>query len=680
MRRTVALLSLAGLLPIVILGSGFGAATLINERSLLAANVEGRVRYSAALIGRELASDKRAAGMIAQSPMFDHGFDGGRFRILAGRLVANEPEWRRIRVSDDVGRTLAEMPAPQSGLQTGIIDRTSFDWAIAHQRADIGRVVAGRAGTYAFPVRSPVIRGGKVRYVVTIVVPAKTLELLLLDQQLPAGWHAQIVDGRGAIVASTDDRAAPVGGVAASAALSARKRLVPGLYHVARPNGSLDVAMWAGIEATNWTVHVAAPSHLYSAPWHRALGLILVAAIISLGLFLALARLLVRDIKEARAREASEIWSQRMEALGRLTGGIAHDFNNLLTPIVGGLDLLRRRCIEDAKSLKYIDAAIQSADRAKTLIGRLLAYSRRQALVPRPTEVSSLINGLTDLLARSTGPDVVMRIDVPPELDPVFADAAQLELAILNLVINARDAMAGEGRIELSARLCSEPEARERGLQHGRYVAITVADTGSGMDPETLRKATEPFFTTKPAERGTGLGLSMVHGFAAQSNGALHLSSSPGAGTQATIYLPVLASKADDDARARRSGPSAMAKPNVAPKRGRILLVDDEADVRSVAADSLREAGYDVVEASSMGEALERFSEGPFQMLVTDYLMPGGSGGDLIARIRASLPAFPVILVSGYISSMDNVPEDVTRLQKPFAIEALEQCVAALTA
>ena len=672
MRRTVVLLCLAGLLPVIILGSGFGAASLINERSSLSADVEGRVHYSAALIGRELASDERATDLMAQSPAFDRGFDINSFRRLAERFVVRQPEWRRIRISDVAGRMLLSVPAIPSGPgPSGIIDQESFRWAINHQRPDIGRIVFGRSGTYAFPVRAPVIREGKARYVVTTVIPASALRALLVNQKLPQGWHAEIVDGGGRIVASTRNTDGLIGSPAAKAALEARTSGRSYVYTVDLPGGSSDIAMWSAIPSTNWTVHVAAPSRLFSAPWHRALLLITGAAIVSLGLSLVLARLLFHHLRETRQRETAELQGQRMEALGRLTGGVAHDFNNLLTPIVGGLDLLKRRT-DDPKSLKYINAAIQSADRAKTLVGRLLAYSRRQPLAPQLIDVAVLISGLLELLRRSTGPTYDIKLHVERSLPSIYADPAQLELAILNLAINARDAAPNGGTIALFAEDTYKSNVDAPGLK-GHYLGITVADSGTGMDAETLQKATEPFFTTKPSERGTGLGLSLVQDVAAQSGGMLQLDSKMGHGTRATIWLPV--HKEPQSAQPDIISPASEV--GIAPVRGvgTILLVDDEADVRATIADALDHAGYSIIEAGSVTEALDRLSRERVDLVITDYLMPGGSGADLIKRMRVEHPTIAVILLSGYISSMDDLPSDILQLRKPFNITQLEKMV-----
>ncbi len=386
-----------------------------------------------------------------------------------------------------------------------------------------------------------------------------------------------------------------------------------------------------------------------------------------------------RDVTEERRRQAELQAAQdqlqqsrKMEALGQLTGGIAHDFNNLLTPVTGGLDLLRRRTPpEDARTLRLLDTALQASGRAATLVQRLLAFARRQDLRPRTVDVGALVHGMEDLLARSLGPEVTVRIEAESPL-PARVDPGQLELALLNLCINSRDAMPGGGEVVLRAdRRTAEADVDP---SPGDYVRLSVTDTGEGMDAATLSSAVEPFFSTKGLGRGTGLGLSMVHGLAAQSGGALRLESEPGRGTCATLWLPAIAVELLD----ARSGPrpSAPAPPPPAPGVT-LLVVDDEPLVREATAAMLADLGYAVTPAGSGPEALERLREGGrVDGLVTDFAMPGMDGGRLAAEARRARPDLPVLLVTGYTHAADAV-DDLPRLQKPFRQAELAGAVAA---
>jgi PAS domain S-box-containing protein len=350
--------------------------------------------------------------------------------------------------------------------------------------------------------------------------------------------------------------------------------------------------------------------------------------------------------------------SQKLEAMGQLTGGVAHDFNNLLTPIVGSLDLLHRRGLGGERERRAIDGAMQSAERARVLVQRLLAFARRQPLQTQAVDVGSLVEGMADLVASTSGPRIKVEIDVADDLLPARADPNQVEMAILNLAVNARDAMPEGGTLTISAKAATVSAGKRSSVSPGTYVLLSVADTGSGMDETTLQRAIEPFFSTKGVGRGTGLGLSMVHGLAAQLGGGLDITSKPGLGTCVALYLPI----SDEEAQQSERSEDSKAPPGV----GTALLVDDEELVRASTADMLTELGYAVVEARSAEEALRLIDEGLAPaLLVTDHLMPGQSGSDLAHQLRGRWQSLPVLLVSGYAEA-EGVAPDLVRLIKPF--------------
>jgi PAS domain S-box-containing protein len=365
--------------------------------------------------------------------------------------------------------------------------------------------------------------------------------------------------------------------------------------------------------------------------------------------------------------------AQKMEAMGQLTGGVAHDFNNLLTPIIGSLDLLHRKALGGEREQRLVEGALQSAERAKTLVQRLLAFARRQPLQPGPVDLPELVRGMVELVASTSGPQIRIEARLDPALPFARADANQLEMAILNLAVNARDAMAGGGVLTIGGTAETVAAGQVPGLSPGRYVRLTVADTGVGMDEATLARAIEPFFSTKGVGRGTGLGLSMVHGLAAQLGGALTLDSRVGEGTVAALWLPV--SDAIPPSAAVRPGlessPGAMA--------GTVLLVDDEPLVRASTADMLTEMGYEVVEADSGSDALALIDVRVPDLVITDHLMPGLSGTDLALILAGERPGLPVLIVSGY-ADLDGLPADLPRLTKPFRQADLADCVARLRA
>ncbi|WP_056634449.1 PAS domain-containing hybrid sensor histidine kinase/response regulator [Sphingomonas sp. Leaf231] len=362
--------------------------------------------------------------------------------------------------------------------------------------------------------------------------------------------------------------------------------------------------------------------------------------------------------------------SQKMEAIGQLTGGVAHDFNNLLTPIMGSLDLLQRKRLGNEREQRLIEGAIHSADRARALVQRLLAFARRQPLQPAAVDIGALVEGMADLLASTTGPQVRVLVEVADDLPHAKADANQLEMALLNLGVNARDAMPHGGTLRITATRDSVRTPRD-GLGRGHYVRLSVADTGIGMDAATLARAVEPFFSTKGVGKGTGLGLSMAHGLAAQLGGALFIHSRERIGTNVELWLPVSASAMGIDDPSPVPLPDSIAG-------GLILLVDDEEIVRTSTADMLTEFGYEVREASSGEAALDLVAQGVTpDLLVTDHLMPGMSGVDLAVALRRMLPELPVLIVSGY-SEVEDVTPGLPRLTKPFRSAELAASLAAV--
>jgi signal transduction histidine kinase/ActR/RegA family two-component response regulator len=371
---------------------------------------------------------------------------------------------------------------------------------------------------------------------------------------------------------------------------------------------------------------------------------------------------LTAEIAEREIAEARLVQAQKMEAIGQLTGGVAHDFNNLLTAVVGSLELLLRRT-DDEKLRRLAGNALQAAERGARLTAQLLAFSRRQRLTPAPLDVNRIIAGMGDLLVRSIGPHVEVETRLADGVSRALADPTQLEVMILNLAINARDAMPGGGRLLIATRnLEGVPEALEGELGPGRYVAICVTDTGVGMAPEILEHAFEPFFTTKPQGKGTGLGLAQLYGFARQSGGTVRIESEVGRGTSVTIYLPATEAEAQAAGTAPAEG--------LRRRRGRVLLVDDDDDVRSVAAAMVAELGYEVATAAGGEEALVLLGERRFEVMVTDIAMPGMNGVELGRRVRRMAPDMPILFASGYadVQTFGSELSDEAVLRKPFRI------------
>ncbi|MFL6838487.1 MAG: ATP-binding protein [Bradyrhizobium sp.] len=365
-------------------------------------------------------------------------------------------------------------------------------------------------------------------------------------------------------------------------------------------------------------------------------------------------------MKEVAAREKAQEQlrhSQKMETIGQLTGGVAHDFNNLLMAVMGNLELLRKRLPEDPRLHRLVDGALQGAERGASLTQRLLAFARQQDLRAVPVDLRALILGMSNLLERSLGPRVVLRLDLPEGLPLARIDANQLELAILNLAINARDAMPDGGSIDV--KIGQYQVKKDATLKPGTYLKLSVIDSGTGMAPEILKRAIEPFFSSKPLGKGTGLGLSMVHGLVVQLGGTLQLSSTVGKGTTATMVLPVAAAVPEIQ------GPVSPAQK--VKRSAVILFVDDDPLIAMSTTEMLEDLGHRVIGASSGPHALDILkSEQPIDLMMTDHVMPGMTGIELAAASREVRPSLPVLLATGYADLPEGAQVDLPRLAKPY--------------
>jgi len=385
----------------------------------------------------------------------------------------------------------------------------------------------------------------------------------------------------------------------------------------------------------------------------------------------ALARL-EAEAEERERAEAALRQSQKMEAVGQLTGGIAHDFNNMLTGVIGAIDIMKRRLaagrLDDID--RFMDAASTSAQRAAGLTARLLAFSRRQSLDSRPTDINVLVGSLDDLLRRTMSERIAVSLNLAKNLPPAIVDANQLESAILNLAINARDAMPEGGHLTVETALTVLDQAycaTRPGTTPGQYVAVAVSDTGVGMDDATMEKVFDPFFTTKPIGQGTGLGLSMVYGFAKQSNGQVRIHSSPGVGTSVRIFLPVAEAAVEEEA----------APGTIHDGDGEsVLLVEDDASVRLLVRDVLEELGYEAVEVAEPEAAIKLLESGrTFDLMISDVGLPGMNGRQLAEIARQHLPDLPILFVTGYAENAASragfLGANMHMITKPFQIDLL---------
>lgn len=373
--------------------------------------------------------------------------------------------------------------------------------------------------------------------------------------------------------------------------------------------------------------------------------------------------------REAALAQLHEM--QKMESLGQLTGGLAHDFNNLLMGIIGSLDYLAKQPFSDQKAKHFLVAARESAERGAALTKRLLAFARRQELRPEAVDVQRLTESMAEMLQRSIGPTIQIEMGFDPALALISVDPNQLELAILNLALNARDAMPDGGRLRISAQWAGA--AGLPSLDPGDYVCLAVTDTGVGMDEATLKRCSEPFFTTKEVGRGTGLGLSTVHGLAVQSGGGMRISSSQGDGTTVELWFPVAQGLVCPERIELAQAPGG------ATRRYRVLVVDDEPLVALLTASMLEDLGHDsqVVPSGVLALNVLR-TDGSIDAVITDYAMPDMTGAELAAHIRHLRPGLPVILATGYADFPNSNAQDLPRLSKPFGAHELASILTTL--
>ena len=385
------------------------------------------------------------------------------------------------------------------------------------------------------------------------------------------------------------------------------------------------------------------------------------------------------DVTDRKNLETQLVHARKMDAIGQLTGGIAHDFNNLLAAVLGGLGLIERRVHLDENQQKIVGMTRHAAEQGSELVARLLAFARRQKLEPARIDVHKLSHTVRELLAHTLGGLVKLEWEADESIWCLYADEAQLELALMNLIINARDAMPEGGTVEVTSENRTLDGDGGLGLKPGEYVLLTVCDNGSGIPPEILEQVMEPFFTTKDVGKGTGLGLSMVYGFAKQSGGTIRIESEVGRGTRVEVWLP----KAPDSSfNAAGTAPAAVEDEGPS-KALRILLVDDHEGVRATTAAMLEDLGHTVVQAADGPEILDKLANDPDagDILITDYAMPLVSGTEVIVRARELHPRMPAIIITGYadVKSIAKRPDNVQVLAKPFTPEQLRSAIVAVT-
>ncbi len=565
------------------------------------------------------------------------------------QVMPLNPGWKDVIVTDrDTGLTLFDL----SGAP-GAVSRTA---SIQFNNRGVGGVERTGPGCPCVYLRTPVIGETRRPMILTVVVDPAMYQGIIAPRA-PAGSISATVDRDGDFVARSQMFTERVGMPATRYVQDALHKGGAGLYEGVTYEGLKNVTAYYTSPFSGWSVHIAVKASLLKSPRVWSNWALVIGGLIGIMVAGVSINLILSNLAESRREDERRRQAQKLEALGRLTGGVAHDFNNLLTVIIGGLGMLMIK-VEDPRARRWAESSLEAANRAAKLTRQLLAFSKGQGVEIRPVNLVALLDTMRDLLRQSLGPDTVLEYDLDPVSYWVLSDESQLETAILNLCINARDAMPEGGTLSITAT----PTAKDN------MIDIIVADTGVGMTPDVLERAMEPFFTTKTAGSGTGLGLAQVFGAVQQSGGAVRIDSQPGRGTQVRMTLPAAEPPPEPEAAPVRTLHAAPS-----PSRSRVLVVDDEPGVRDIIAETLRSAGYGVSEAPDPATALRLVGADSINLLLTDFAMPGMNGTELARRALDLDPDLRVLIVSGHadIEAVAAIKADAPLLQKPFSADEL---------
>jgi signal transduction histidine kinase len=668
-RRSLVALGVAAMLPTLVFAAFSVFYLLRAERERVANATIAQSEYMMALVDTQLQRHLAALDVLSSSIYFETK-NWGEFYWRVQRLLAVNPHWESIVLID-----------LQQHVEIFDLRRPFGDFATvpdAHephlQRAVTkGDQLVGDIESHEHPIvwlYVPVRVDGQIAYVIAAGLKPRVFQDLLLNYVEP-GTIAGILDADGDFVARTVDHAERVGTPATQFVRDAIVKGYGGLYSGTTYEGLKNYTAYDVSPFSGWSAHLAVASSSLDTPARWSFVAAGIAALGGLVLGSFLVMLVLRDMSERRRAEEMLRQSQKMEAIGQLTGGIAHDFNNLLTAIIGNLDMIRTRASGNDRMQRMADNALEAARKGAKLSSQLLAFSRSQRMDIGSVDLMQLLNGMSGLLTQSVGPSVHVDIRVRDDARYAISDANQLELALLNLAVNARDAMPGGGTLIVRAQRVAVAEGH---LKPGDYVELSVQDTGSGMTEETRRRAIEPFFTTKPTGQGTGLGLSQVYGVTRESGGTLLIDSEPGRGTTVRLILP--ASEPPRESVDEQSQPQRAAQGSS--EQMRVLIVDDDRLVRRFMADSLRNLKYDVTDVENGQEAIEAAQREHYDLLLADFAMPGMNGAEVARAVKQRQPGIKVLMVSGYADSdaVEAALGSARQLRKPFDGAELGTAVA----
>ncbi|WP_161965832.1 response regulator [Steroidobacter cummioxidans] len=674
-RRSLITLGVAATLPTVVFVAVGAFYFLRAERARIETDTLSRSELATMLVDGRLRRDLAALNVLTSSVDLAKG-NMREFYSRVQRVKAANPAWRTILLID------AQNAQELFDLRRPLGTPRPLDETQSQALSDVRRSETPIAGSITAPpealawVYAPVSIEGQLRYVLGAGIEPHEFQQLLSAVAAP-GTTAAIVDRNGRFVARTVSFETRVGTPATEFVRNAIRDGDRGLYRGTTYEGLKNYTAFHTSPWSQWSAHLAVASAAIDAPttWSLVAAALAAAGALLLGGTLTL--LMLRDMTERRRAEETLRQSQKMEAVGQLTGGIAHDFNNLLTAVIGNLDLIRNKVKDNERLQRLADNALEASRRGAKLASQLLAFSRSQRMAVGPVDLQQLFNGMSGLLRQSVGPSIEVRMELDPDARMVMSDANQLELALLNLAVNARDAMPAGGVLIISARLTN---AADRDLPKRDYVQLSVTDTGVGMTEEVRARAIEPFFTTKAVGQGTGLGLSQVYAVARESGGSLHIDSEMHQGTTVRLILPLAPADAVVPAPIPAAPVPAQAEPEPVKKNAAVLVVDDDRLVRRFMTESLRSLGYDVRDTDNGVDALVLLDAQRFDLLLADFAMPGMNGAELGKAAQLKQPGLPVLIVSGYADSaaVEAALGTGKQLRKPFNVAELGAAVTEL--
>lgn len=656
--RPAFLLLCAALIPMLVLAALMGWFVVRERQTAIADGIQDRASLLAAAVQRDLETQIQLLSLVAESPRLDLPVSRSSFAETARRLKARAPQWEQIRVTNDDGDVVLSFPPLSTSASRRVVDQESHDRVVNSGVGVVGNVVMGAGGKAAFPIRVPIQRNDRTKAVLSAVIRPEMIAGILREGGLAKDWSAWVTDSQDRLVAATamsNLEARPVSefGIA-----------VEGERFLLFDGSSLQTAS-ALLTGTPWRVRVGLPSVSYERPARQAI-LLLTAAGALIALLCALATLLFYRELRARTAELESVanW-QRMDALGKLTGQAAHDFNNLLMVFQSGVEGIERRRNDEERVTRLLGHMKEGLARGKNITRRLLSFAKRSNQGAEHIELPAKFEEMAPLLKQALNDSILIDIDFPADLWPIHADPVGLEIALINLLTNSREAMADGGKVTVTARNVPEGSFEDKRVQ-GPVVAITVTDTGIGISSADLERIFEPFFSTKE-NRSPGLGLTQVHGFALGSGGIIKGASLLGRGSAFTLLLP-------------KSNAGSLTGENAShPNFPQcLLIVDDTPASLESARLALDGLVADIIMARSGAEALELLqSRAGIEAVISDIMMPGMSGIELAEEIARRRPELPVILMTGYSDKLE-AGAAVSRpvVTKPFATRELAAALA----